>query len=133
MHFGRKLCPCRADGQVGVRTRYAHCRIGYLAGNENFQLMVISKSTINDVCKVYNNDVLILLVFDQIMPKDIDGAVSAALENGYKHIDTAFVYENEDAIGKSLKKWFDKGGKREDIFITTKVFFCFVYFSVEYT
>lgn len=47
--------------------------------------------------------------------------MTAALENGYKHIDTAFVYYNEEAIGKSLKKYFDNGGKREDLFITTKV------------
>ena len=43
------------------------------------------------------------------------------MENGYRHIDTAFNYHNEEAIGKSLKKWFDKGGKREELFITSKV------------
>ena len=57
----------------------------------------------------------------QINPDDVDRAVTAALENGYKHIDTAFVYGNEEAIGKSLKKYFDNGGKREDLFITTKL------------
>ena len=45
----------------------------------------------------------------------------AALEIGYRHIDTAYAYQNEEEIGKSLKKWFDKGGKREELFITTKV------------
>jgi diketogulonate reductase-like aldo/keto reductase len=44
------------------------------------------------------------------------------LELGYRHIDTAFMYQNEAAIGKTLKKWFDSGKlKREDIFIVTKV------------
>ncbi|KHJ49400.1 oxidoreductase, aldo/keto reductase family protein [Trichuris suis] len=44
-----------------------------------------------------------------------------ALDVGYRHIDTAYVYENEDIIGDVLKQWFDSGsGKREDIFITTK-------------
>uniref|UniRef100_A0A146KRW5 Alcohol dehydrogenase [NADP(+)] n=1 Tax=Lygus hesperus TaxID=30085 RepID=A0A146KRW5_LYGHE len=48
-------------------------------------------------------------------------AVDAALEAGYRHIDTAHVYGNEEGIGKVLKKWFDSGKlKREDIFITTK-------------
>ena len=47
--------------------------------------------------------------------------MTSALENGYRHIDTAFAYGNEQAIGKALKKWLDKGGKREDLFITTKV------------
>ncbi|XP_058799853.1 aldo-keto reductase Mkms_1984-like isoform X2 [Phymastichus coffea] len=57
----------------------------------------------------------------QIKPDDVDRAVSAALEDGYRHIDTATVYKNEEAIGKSLKKWFAKGNKREDLFITTKL------------
>ncbi|XP_001602440.2 aldo-keto reductase family 1 member A1-B [Nasonia vitripennis] len=52
---------------------------------------------------------------------EMDNAISSALENGYRHIDTAFSYDNEAAIGKILKKWFDKGGKREDIFITSKL------------
>jgi hypothetical protein len=43
------------------------------------------------------------------------------LENGYRHIDTAFVYQNEPAIGEALRKWFAKGGKRENLFITSKV------------
>ncbi|OXU26253.1 hypothetical protein TSAR_006992 [Trichomalopsis sarcophagae] len=57
----------------------------------------------------------------QMPPEAIEVAVTAALESGYRHIDTAFTYGNEEAIGKTLKKWFDKGGKREDLFITTKL------------
>ncbi|XP_011503610.1 PREDICTED: alcohol dehydrogenase [NADP(+)]-like isoform X2 [Ceratosolen solmsi marchali] len=40
---------------------------------------------------------------------------------GYRHFDTAFNYNNEEAIGRSLKKWFDQGGNRKDLFITTKL------------
>lgn len=36
-------------------------------------------------------------------------------------VDTAFNYNNEEAIGRALKKWFDAGGNREDLFVTTKV------------
>lgn len=43
------------------------------------------------------------------------------MECGYRHIDTAFNYNNEEAIGKSLKNWFNKGGKREELFVTSKV------------
>lgn len=57
----------------------------------------------------------------QAKPEEIENAVSTALECGYRHIDTAANYNNESAIGKALKKWFDKGGTREEIFITTKV------------
>ncbi|XP_069688682.1 1,5-anhydro-D-fructose reductase-like isoform X2 [Periplaneta americana] len=53
---------------------------------------------------------------------EVTVAVDAALEVGYRHIDTAFMYQNEEAIGKTLKKWFDSGRiKREDVFIVTKL------------
>jgi len=44
------------------------------------------------------------------------------LEAGYRHIDTAESYENEEIVGKALKKAMEKHGvKREDLWITTKV------------
>lgn len=57
----------------------------------------------------------------QAKPEEIEAAVGTALDNGYRHIDTAFNYNNEEAIGKSLKNWFNKGGKREELFITSKL------------
>nr|CAD7401749.1 unnamed protein product [Timema cristinae] len=51
----------------------------------------------------------------------IDSVIDTALEAGYRHIDTAYVYGNEAAIGKALKRWFDSGKiKREELFIVTK-------------
>jgi len=44
--------------------------------------------------------------------------VKNALDIGYCHIDTAQVYDNESAIGTALK---ESGVKRDDIFLTTKV------------
>ncbi|KAL1513172.1 hypothetical protein ABEB36_002617 [Hypothenemus hampei] len=53
---------------------------------------------------------------------ELEAAVDAALTAGYRHIDTAHVYENEKVIGNVLKKWFDAGKlKREDIFLVTKL------------
>ncbi|XP_029036605.2 1,5-anhydro-D-fructose reductase-like isoform X2 [Osmia bicornis bicornis] len=57
----------------------------------------------------------------QAKPEEIEKAVSTALNVGYRHIDTAFNYNNEEAIGAVLKKWFEEGGKREDLFITSKL------------
>ncbi|RZC36014.1 aldose reductase, partial [Asbolus verrucosus] len=55
-------------------------------------------------------------------PAELESALNTALEFGYRHIDTAYAYENEKTIGKVLKKWFASGKlKREDIFITTKL------------
>ncbi|MES2630813.1 MAG: aldo/keto reductase [Patescibacteria group bacterium] len=45
-------------------------------------------------------------------------ATSAALKNGYTHIDTALVYGNEESVGKAIA---DSGIAREDLFITTKL------------
>ncbi|CCE82179.1 Piso0_001890 [Millerozyma farinosa CBS 7064] len=45
-------------------------------------------------------------------------AVKAALEVGYRHIDTAQAYGNEEVIGKAIR---DSGIPRDQIFITTKL------------
>lgn len=45
-------------------------------------------------------------------------AVRAALSVGYRHIDTATMYGNEDEIGQALA---DSGLDRADVFLTTKI------------
>eukprot|EP00105_Crassostrea_gigas_P024079 XP_011444204.1 PREDICTED: aldose reductase-related protein 2 [Crassostrea gigas] len=56
-------------------------------------------------------------------PKDeLKVAVRAALDDGYRHIDTAYSYLNEDAIGEVLQEYIKSGKvKREDLFIVTKL------------
>lgn len=54
----------------------------------------------------------------QIPPSDTERAVSEALEVGYRHIDTAAVYKNEEAVGKAIAA---SGIPRNDLFVTTKV------------
>jgi diketogulonate reductase-like aldo/keto reductase len=46
--------------------------------------------------------------------------VEAALKLGYRHLDTAQMYSNEREVGSGLR---GSGVKREDIFLTTKVWF----------
>src|SRR5919107_3135739 len=46
-------------------------------------------------------------------------AVRAALELGYRHIDTAQAYGNEESVGRALRA---SGVPREDVFITTKFY-----------
>lgn len=49
---------------------------------------------------------------------DAYNSVSEALKAGYRHIDTAAVYGNEESVGKAIK---DSGISREDVFVTSKV------------
>uniref|UniRef100_A0A1B6KJE7 NADP-dependent oxidoreductase domain-containing protein n=1 Tax=Graphocephala atropunctata TaxID=36148 RepID=A0A1B6KJE7_9HEMI len=52
----------------------------------------------------------------------VEAAVNTALEAGYRHIDTAFAYRNEEAVGRVLKQWIDDGRvAREELFIVTKL------------
>jgi len=46
-------------------------------------------------------------------------AVRDALDVGYRHIDTAQAYGNEDSVGRALR---DSGVPRDDVFITTKFY-----------
>jgi len=41
-----------------------------------------------------------------------------ALEVGYRHIDTAMCYQNEDAVGRAVRR---SGLRREEVFVTTKL------------
>ncbi|XP_035219567.1 aldo-keto reductase family 1 member B7-like [Stegodyphus dumicola] len=53
-------------------------------------------------------------------------AIEAAVEAGYRHIDTALAYQNEAFIGKALRNLFNQRKvRREDMFIVTKPFCCF--------
>ncbi|MDR0855527.1 MAG: aldo/keto reductase [Christensenellaceae bacterium] len=49
---------------------------------------------------------------------DTYNAVRFALDAGYRHIDTAAIYENEDQVGQAI---LDSGVPRSEIFITTKL------------
>lgn len=50
--------------------------------------------------------------------EECEKSVITALENGYRHIDTAAFYFNEDIIGDAILK---SGVKREELFITSKL------------
>src|SRR5690625_3640614 len=54
----------------------------------------------------------------KVSPEEVYDTVRSALELGYRHIDTASFYGNEEGVGQAIK---DSGIPRDDIFITTKV------------
>ncbi|MGO4296351.1 aldo/keto reductase [Glutamicibacter sp. MCAF14] len=54
----------------------------------------------------------------QVSNEETTAAVSAALKAGYRSVDTAAIYGNEEGVGKALAQ---SGIAREDLFITSKV------------
>lgn len=72
--------------------------------------------------RILNNKVAMPTVgFGTYLIKDGEHTVTAvrsALEAGYRHIDTAAVYENETGVGEAVRQ---AGVPREELFITTKL------------
>ena len=54
----------------------------------------------------------------QVSPDECERCVSDALSVGYRLIDTAQAYANEEGVGRA---WLKSGLKREDLFLVTKV------------
>ena len=62
--------------------------------------------------------VLGLGVWQMAQGRETEQAVEWALEAGYRHIDTAPMYRNEQSVGAALER---SGLPREDVFVTTKL------------
>jgi diketogulonate reductase-like aldo/keto reductase len=74
-----------------------------------------------ETVKLNNGVEMPILGFGVFQVKDLDEcerSVVDAIQTGYRLIDTAQSYENEEAVGKAIKRG---GVRREDLFITTKV------------
>lgn len=54
----------------------------------------------------------------QSKPSEVTQAVEAALKAGYRHLDTAAAYGNEEAVGQGIK---NSGVPRDQIWLTTKL------------
>ena len=50
--------------------------------------------------------------------QEVINAVKWAIDAGYRHIDTAKAYDNEEGVGKAIK---ESGVVRKDIFLTSKL------------
>ena len=77
---------------------------------------------VTDTTLTMNNGVQIpqlgLGVFQTPDGRATSQAVTWALQAGYRHIDTAMIYGNEESVGQGLR---DSGLKRRDVFLTTKL------------
>lgn len=58
----------------------------------------------------------------QLEPDDARRMVREALRIGYRHIDTAWIYKNEAAVGAGIKDAIEEGlVTRDDVWLTTKI------------
>ena len=78
-------------------------------------MTVIPSLTLNTQDKM---PMLGLGVYKATGPNEVETAISHALEAGYRMIDTASVYKNEDGVGRAIKS---SSIPRSELFITTKV------------
>jgi diketogulonate reductase-like aldo/keto reductase len=53
---------------------------------------------------------------------ELVNAVKVAIKHGYRSIDTAAIYENEEGVGQGIREGLKEAGiSREDLFVTSKV------------
>lgn len=56
-----------------------------------------------------------------IPDEEVADAVESALQVGYRHVDTAEVYQNERGVGEGIRRALDDGLSRDELFVTTKL------------
>ncbi|KZT55716.1 Aldo/keto reductase [Calocera cornea HHB12733] len=54
-------------------------------------------------------------------PHEVENAVEHAVRTGYRHLDLAYIYRNQDEVGAALKKVIPTVVKREELWITSKL------------
>jgi 2,5-diketo-D-gluconate reductase A len=81
--------------------------------------MSMSARTSQEVVRIADGVSIPLIGFGtwELNSEDTYNGVRAALDIGYRHIDTATAYENEGSVGAAVR---DSGLSRESVFITTK-------------
>lgn len=75
----------------------------------------MEKITLNNGIKIPNVGFGVFRVQDD---EEVENSVKWALEAGYRLIDTAMIYKNEEGVGRAIK---NSGIPREEIFVTTKL------------
>ena len=95
----------------GVQDPISGAAPGWQALSHGFSLSLIKLNDRNSIPQVG------LGVF-QTPPNATERGVATALDAGYRHIDTAFIYGNEVETGRAIAK---SGVPREDVFLVTKL------------
>ena len=103
--MGRSIIRCtRPDGTDPIAERITH------------------RTTMSEIPSIRLNDGHTIPQFGfgtyQIPPEETAEMVGQALEAGYRHIDTAQMYRNEQGVGEAVRT---SGVDRDDVFVTSKL------------
>ncbi|XP_049998435.1 aldo-keto reductase family 1 member C15-like isoform X2 [Alexandromys fortis] len=86
----------------------------------------------NSSVKLNDGNLMPVLGFGTFAPDEIpkskaNEATKIAIDVGFRHIDAAYLYQNEEEVGQALRdKMADGTVKREDLFYTTKIWATFL-------
>ena len=79
----------------------------------------------NEIVQLNNGVQIPAVGYGTFRVKDSDELaekVTLAIKEGYRHIDTAHIYGNEESVGRGIKKAIDEGiVTRDELFVTSKV------------
>ena len=87
---------------------------------------LIVKGSLNlEFVTFYNGNEMPIIGLGTFRVKNNDqckDAVKHAIENGYRHIDTAMIYDNEEMVGQGIAEGLASTGlDRSDLFVTSKL------------
>ena len=77
-------------------------------------------SNINDTFTLHNGVTIPCVGYGtyKVAAQEAKASVAAAIQAGYRHIDTAAFYKNEEGAGQAIR---ERGLSRESFFVTSKV------------
>lgn len=95
-----------------------------ISGNRSKSSSVSSTLSVGSVLLNDGNTIpqVALGVYKAPNGQETEDAVTAALDAGYRHIDSAARYANEEACGRAIRRWLEKTGTpREEVFVCSKL------------
>lgn len=107
---------------LSIIKKITYSRKNFVTKMENTTTRSHTKDTAEQPYYNLNNGLRMPMVgYGTFSYKDANIIVNA-IENGYRHLDSASYYKNEEVVGEAIKIVLEKGEiKREDLYIVTKV------------